>query len=53
MKEKKESEKAALKLNIKKMKNIIFGLITLHQIDGGKVETVKFHFLVIQSHCRW
>ena len=41
MKEKEKSEKAALKLSIQKMKIIIFGLITLCQIDGEKVETVS------------
>ena len=46
MKEKEKSEKAALKLSIQKMKIIIFGLITLCQIDGEKVETVSnFIFL--------
>ena len=46
MKEKEKSEKAALKLSNQKMKIIIFGLITLCQIDGEKVETVSnFIFL--------
>ena len=35
-----ESEKAALKLNIKKVKIMASGPITSRQIDGGKVKTV-------------
>ena len=43
---KEESEKAALKLNIKKVKIMASGPITSRQIDGGKVETVTdFIFL--------
>ena len=46
MKVKEESEKAALKLNIKKVKIMASGPITSRQIDGGKVETVTdFIFL--------
>ena len=41
MKVKEESEKAALKLNIQKMKIIAFRLITLLQIDGETMETVR------------
>ena len=37
---KEESEKAALKLNIKKVKIMASGPITSRQTDGGKVETV-------------
>ena len=40
MKVKEESEKAGLKLNIKKMKIIASGLTTSWQIDGKKVEAV-------------
>ena len=40
MKVKEESEKAGLKLNIRKTKIMVFSLITSWQIDGGKVETV-------------
>ena len=40
MKVKEESEKAGLKLNIQKIKNMVSGSITSWQIDGGKVETV-------------
>ena len=43
---KKESEKAALKLNIQKTKIMASGPITSWQIDGEKVETVTdFIFL--------
>ena len=40
MKVKEESEKAALKLNIQKMKIMASGPITSWQIDGETVETV-------------
>ena len=46
LKEREESEKAGLKLNIQKTKIITSGPITSWQIDGGKVETVTdFIFL--------
>ena len=46
MKVKKESEKAGLKLNIQKTKIMVFGPITLQQIDGETMETVtEFIFL--------
>ena len=46
MKEKEESEKAGLKLNIQKTKTMASGPITSWQIDGEKVETVTdFIFL--------
>ena len=49
MKLKEESEKGGLKLNIQKTKIMASGPITLWQIDGGKVKTVKqvkiFYFL--------
>ena len=41
MKVKEESEKAGLKLNIQKKKNIVSGPITSWQIDGKTTETVK------------
>ena len=41
MKVKNGSEKAGLKLNIKKTKIMASGLITLWQIDGETVETVS------------
>ena len=40
MKEKKENEKAGLKLNIQKTKIMASGPITLWQIDGETMETV-------------
>ena len=40
MKEKEESEKVGLKLNIQKMKIMASGPITSWQIDGETVETV-------------
>ena len=46
MKVKEESEKAGLKLNIKKMKIMASGPITSWQIDGEKLEIVTdFIFL--------
>ena len=39
---KEESEKASLKLNIKKTKIMAYSPITLWQIEGEKVETVKY-----------
>ena len=46
MKEKEESEKAGLKLNIKKTKIMASGTITSWQIDGETMETVTdFIFL--------
>ena len=50
MKEKEESEKVGLKLNIQKAKIMASGLITLWQIDG---ETVRDYFGGLQNHCRW
>ena len=49
----KESEKADLKLNIQKMKIMASGPITLWQIDGETMETVRDYFLELQNHCRW
>ena len=46
IKEKEESEKAGLKLNIREMKIMASGPITLWQIDGETIETVRdFIFL--------
>ena len=46
VKVKKESEKAGLKLKIRKTKILASGLITLWQIDGGTMEIVTdFIFL--------
>ena len=53
MKVKKGSEKAGLKLNIKKTKIMASGPITSWQIDGENVETVRFHSLGLQNQCRW
>ena len=54
IKVKEESEKAGLKLNIKKMKIMASGPITLWRIDGDTVET-DFIFLVSKitadGHC--
>ena len=52
MKVKEESEKAGLKLNIQKTKVTASGPITSWQTGGENVETVRFHFLGLQNHCR-
>ena len=44
MKVKEESEKAGLKLNIRKMKIMASGPITSWEIDGETVETVSDFF---------
>ena len=47
----KESEKAGLKLNIKKTKMMASNSITSWKIDGVKVEAVgRFYFLGLQNH---
>ena len=54
MKVEGESEKVGLKLNIQKTKIMASGPITLWQIDGETVETVRdFIFVGLQNHCRW
>ena len=49
----KESEKADLKLSIKKTKIMASGSITSWQIDEETVEAVRDYFLGLQNHCRW
>ena len=50
MKVKEESEKAGLKLNIQKTKNMASGPITSWQIDGVKMEAVvSFIFLSFKT----
>ena len=44
MKVKEESEKDGLKLNIQKMKIMTSGPITIWQIDGETMETVRDYF---------
>ena len=55
MKVKEESEKLSLKLNIEKMKIMASGPITLWQIGGETMKTVRDFILgaVLQNHCRW
>ena len=51
---KEESKTIGLKLNSQKMKIMASGPITLWQIDGETVETVRdFNFEGLQNHCRW
>ena len=49
MKVKEESEKAGLKLNIKKTKIVASGSITSWQIDGEIMETVRLFSWVPKS----
>ena len=52
MKVKEESEKVGLKLNIQKTKIMASGPITLWQIYGGTMETLKrLYFWELQNHC--
>ena len=54
MKMKEESEKAGLKLSIKKTKIMASGPITSWQIDGETMETVRYFILGgSQNHCIW
>ena len=54
MKVKEESEKASLKLNIKKMKIMASGPITSCEIDGGNSgNSVRLYFYGLQNHYRW
>ena len=48
----KESERAGLRLNIKKTKVMASGSMTAWQIEGEKVEVVTFSLLGLQNHCR-
>ena len=52
-KEKEESEKFGLKLNIQKMKIMALGPITSCQIDGETMDSEIFYFIGLQNHCRW
>ena len=53
MKVKEESEKVGLKLNIQKTKIMASSPITLWQIIGEIMETVRLYFLGLQNHCTW
>ena len=53
MKEKEETEKVGLKLNIQKMKMVASGPIISWEIDGETVETVSDFNFGLQNHCRW
>ena len=50
---KEESEKAGLKVNIKKTKIMASGFITSRQIEAKKVDAVTDFFLGLQNHCSW
>ena len=49
MKEKEESEKASLQLNIQKTKIMASGHITSWQTDGVKIQTVTEQFILLGS----
>ena len=54
IKVKEQSEKAGLKLNIQKTKIMASVPITLWQIDGETMETVRdFIFGGSKNHCKW
>ena len=54
MKVKEESEKAVLKLSIRKTKVMASGPITSRQIDGDTMEASdSLYFFGLQNHCRW
>ena len=48
---KEESEKVSLKLSIQKTKLMACGPIISWQIEGERVEAVRFYFLGFQNHC--
>ena len=52
MKMKEESEKPGLKLNIQKTKVMTSSPITLWQIDGETMETVRDLIFWAPNHCR-
>ena len=52
MREREESKKARLNLNIQKTNIMASGPITSWQIDGEKRSSNRFSILGIQNHCR-
>ena len=50
---KEESEKVGLKLNIQNTKIMASSPITLWEIDGEIVESVRLYLSGLQNHCRW
>ena len=54
MKEKEESEKVGLKLNIQKTKTMVPGPISSWQIEWGNSGlSERLYFWGLQNHCRW
>ena len=53
MKVKEKCEKAALKLNIQKMKIMVSGPITSCQIDGERMEAVSDFIFLDSNHYGW
>ena len=52
MKEKEESEKVDLKLNIQKTNIMASGPITSWQIWGNSGNSIRLYFWGLQNHCR-
>ena len=52
MKVREESEKAGLKLNIKKTKIMASSSIASWQVVGEKMDSDRLYFLGLQNHCR-
>ena len=42
-----------ISLQSKGLSGVFSGPISSWQIEGGKVEAVKFYFLGLQNHCKW
>ena len=53
MKVREESEKAGLKLNIKKTKIMASSSIASWQVVGEKMDSDRFYFLGFQNHYGW
>ena len=53
MKVQEESKKVGLKLNIQKMKIMVFGTITSWEIWGNSGNSIRLYFLGLQNHYRW
>ena len=53
MKVKVESEKVGFKLSFQKTKTMASGPTGSWEIDGERIETVRFYFGGLQNHHRW
>ena len=50
---KEESEKAGLKFNIQKTKNMASGPLVLANRWRNSGNSVRLYFFGLQNHCRW